>query len=64
MTGKLIRKNNNYICSECRMRQHGDLMPFCYFCGTNFSNYEEILVIKFHQEMDEVLKESYNEIDG
>lgn len=45
MIAKLIHKNDYYYCSECRMKQK--LEPYCYFCGANFSNYEEELIEAF-----------------
>lgn len=63
MIAQLIDKNNKYICSECRIKQPNDLSPFCYFCGANFSNYEEILIKQFLKDKDESIKESYNAIN-
>lgn len=56
MIAKLIHKNNYYYCSECRMAQIGDLLPFCYFCGANFSNYEQIIISKFKEEVRKELQ--------
>lgn len=56
MIAKLIHKNGKYICSECRMNQIRDLMPFCDFCGANFSNYEQIMILKFKEEVREELQ--------
>lgn len=38
---QLIRKDNKFICSECRMA--GRLRPACNFCNGFFSNYESLL---------------------
>lgn len=57
MIAELINKNNSYYCSECRMKQ--ELQPYCYFCGANFSNYEKMLFLKFLEEKDSNIKESY-----
>ena len=37
------RSLNDFICSNCRMRQT-ILRPQCPWCGEIFSNYESILV--------------------
>ena len=42
MIAKLVKKNNDYICSECRMRQY-DIQSYCSFCKLPFSNYEEVM---------------------
>ena len=44
MVSKLIKKDNSYICSECKMRQPDDLKSNCFWCGNWFSNYEELMV--------------------
>lgn len=52
MIAKLIKKNDCYYCSECRMKQPKELEPYCFFCGANFSNYEEELIKNFEQSED------------
>lgn len=54
MIAKLIKKNDCYYCSECRMKQPTIIEPYCFFCAATFSNYEEEL-IKFVQEMENVI---------
>ena len=51
MIAKLIKKNEEYYCSECRMKQPTIIKPYCCFCEANFSNYEEEL-IKSIEEME------------
>lgn len=42
-TASLIEKRGQYYCSECMMRQ--DLQePYCNYCGSLFSNWEEIVM--------------------
>lgn len=53
MIAKLIKKNDYYYCSECRMKQPKELEPYCFFCGANFSNYEEELIKIFSLAEDE-----------
>ena len=50
MIAKLIRKNDYYYCSECRMRQ--ELQPYCDFCEAIFTNYEEELIKVFKESED------------
>ena len=40
---KLIKKNNDYYCNECMMRQF-KIKPYCNFCGKTFTNYEEVCI--------------------
>lgn len=44
MIAKLIHKNDNWICSNCMMRQPTPLKANCWFCGNWFSNFEEISI--------------------
>ena len=60
MTSKLIHKNNYYYCSECHARQMDDINLYCDICGANFSNYEEILLLKFHEDMDKSMRGLYD----
>ena len=43
MVSKILKAEDIYYCSNCRMRQP-DLHPYCNFCGSEFSNYEELLI--------------------
>ena len=53
MIAKLIKNSDDcYYCSECRMKQT-ELEPYCFFCGANFSNYEEELIKIFSLAEDE-----------
>jgi len=42
----LLKKLNNgdYRCTHCRMKQHKPITTFCPFCGSIFSNYEDVLI--------------------
>jgi len=55
MIAKLIYKDDCYYCSECRMKQSKILEPYCFFCGSTFSNYEEELIKVFSKEEEEQL---------
>lgn len=33
-----------YYCSNCRIKQPKELKGTCVFCGSWFSNYEDILI--------------------
>ncbi len=52
MIAKLIKKNEEYYCSECRMKQPTIIEPYCFFCAANFSNYEEELTKVFRESED------------
>lgn len=43
MVAQLVKKNDKYICSECRMTQY-QITSYCKFCNLPFSNYEEIII--------------------
>ena len=59
MVSKLIKKDYAYICSECRMRQPR-LQDTCWWCGNLFSNFEEVLMKDFKENMEEALKNEGN----
>ena len=42
------------------MRQTDDINSYCDFCGANFSNYEEMLLLKFHEDMDKSMRGLYD----
>ena len=54
MIAKLIHKNDYYYCSECRMKQGRIIEPYCFFCGSTFSNYEEELIKAFSEEEEQI----------
>lgn len=57
MTSKLIKRNDSYFCSECRMKQVYELQPWCIFCGNIFSNYESIVIEQIKEkEENEMLQ--------
>ena len=55
MIAKLIKKNDCYYCSECRMKQPKILEPWCFFCEVIFSNFEEELLKNFKECEDNQL---------
>ena len=52
MIAKLIKKNDCYYCSECKMKQSTIIKPYCFFCAATFSNYEEELIKIFKESED------------
>lgn len=40
MVAQLIKKNDYFYCSYCRMKQR--VSSVCFFCGATFSNYAEL----------------------
>jgi len=57
MVVKLIKRNGNYYCNNCQIKQPNPPSAYCWFCGFIFSNFEEELIDKFREDFD-------NEIDG
>ena len=53
MVADLIKKNNYYYCSHCRMRQLQP-NPNCYFCGNYFSNWESVLIEEFKEDEKDI----------
>ena len=49
--GQVLKKNDKLYCSECRMVQM-TLKPYCFFCGTSFSNYEN-LFLEYYKLVEE-----------
>ena len=43
MTSKLFKKQDQYYCSNCMMRQPR-VQANCFWCGDMFSNYENMLI--------------------
>ena len=52
----LVKKNNKWICHNCRMEQK-ELRETCWFCDYFFSNYEVIAIERF-KEQNEVSNDS------
>lgn len=55
MVATLKLKSDEYYCSNCMMRQQG-IPLYCYFCGCEFSNWEEITyqeIIKEEKKQNE-----------
>lgn len=43
MISYYIHKNNDYYCANCLMKAP-TVEPFCFFCGYEMSNFEEIAI--------------------
>ena len=43
MISKLIKRGEQYSCSNCMMRQP-TIKNCCWFCGNIFSNFEEVML--------------------
>ena len=43
MTSTLFKKQDQYFCSNCMMRQPR-VQASCFWCGNMFSNYENMLI--------------------
>lgn len=43
MTSELFKKQDQYFCSNCMMRQP-HIQANCFWCGNMFSNYESMLI--------------------
>ena len=43
MITHLVKRNDGYLCHNCRMAQK-ELRETCWFCGYFFSNYESIVL--------------------
>lgn len=52
MIAKILRKMDGpYICSNCRLRID-TIREYCDFCGATFSNYEEIVLKNFKEQLE------------
>ena len=43
MIAKYIERNGNYVCSNCLMRAVKGLLPYCYNCNSEMTNWEELM---------------------
>ena len=50
MIATLLKKNNNYLCGNCLIKQPEPFNSFCIFCGRIFRNYEEELLKIYREE--------------
>ena len=57
MITKLIKRGENYYCSNCFMKQSKIIDSYCYFCGEFFSNYEEEMLKIFKKEQENAINE-------
>ena len=51
MVSKILKNNNVYYCSNCRMRVMDLQKENCIFCGNLFSNWENI-AIEYIRELE------------
>ncbi len=47
MIAQYIKKNGYWHCSNCLMRAGNKLTPFCRFCESELTNYEDILIQEY-----------------
>ena len=59
MVSKLLKHETTYYCSNCRMKQF-ELHSHCPFCGSFFSNYEDILIEQQAEEFINHIKDGGN----
>lgn len=52
MVATLRKRNNNWYCSNCLMRQNA-FQHTCNFCGSEFANYMEVLYSNWKVQEDE-----------
>ena len=56
MTSLLKRNGPKFHCSNCMMEvspQEGEDLPIvCFFCGSVFSNWEEIAIEEYKKELE------------
>lgn len=57
MVAKLKVKPDGYYCSNCMVRQL-DVLPYCCFCGYEFSNWEEISYKIVMSEIEEEMRKN------
>ena len=51
MVATLIKKNDCWYCSNCRIRQFAP-KPYCDFCRSEISNIEDIWLELYKQKTD------------
>ena len=61
MISKLIKKNNYYVCDNCMLRQP-ELRANCTFCGSLFSNWEEIAYREVMMDVEEERRKNESNI--
>lgn len=52
MITHLVKKNDYYICHNCRMKQQ-ELKETCWFCGYIFSNFE-VIVLENYKDRENI----------
>lgn len=63
MVASLMKRNNNYVCSACMMKQQC-LECTCWFCGKLFSNFEEVAIEEFKKENESDIHRTDRMSDG
>ena len=63
MVANLIPKEDGFRCSNCMMRQTG-IPTHCYFCGYEFSNWEDIAYKVIITEIEEERRKNESDIYG
>ena len=56
MVANLILKSDGYHCSNCMMRQ-SKYPARCYFCGCEFTNWEEVAYKEVMKEVEEAYQD-------
>ena len=63
MIASLKERNNQWYCSKCMMRQ-SKLRNTCSFCGSTFSNLENVLYkIMKEREDEKTMLDYYDDFD-
>lgn len=62
MIARIIKRNGEYYCSECKIRQSKVIEFQCVFCGAFFSNYEEVLMENYMEEFKNETSSENNSI--
>ena len=61
MVSKLIKKNNQWYCLNCMMRQEDPENTWmCPFCQCEFTNWESIQFELYKEQLKEAVKDESN----
>lgn len=55
MIVRLIKRNGNYYCNNCQIKQPNPPDAICWFCGFVFSNYENEIIKQFEEEQENAI---------
>ena len=61
MVSKILKNNNVYYCSNCRMRVIDLKKENCAFCGNLFSNWETITIENMKEQESQKIGDVINE---